>query len=247
MEILKGKVAIVTGGSSGIGKATMVRLASEGAVVVNWDINSERGLALVEELTTKGFESHFSKVDTSNLEGVIAATEEVIAKYNKIDILINNAGILRDATLVKMDNEKWQQVIDVNLTGVFNCAKAVVPHMISNASGRIVNMSSIVGLHGNFGQTNYAAAKAGVIAMTQTWGKELGGKGINVNAIAPGFIHTEILDSMPTEVLDRMKAKVPLKRLGTAEEIANMILFLVSDQANYVNGAVISVDGGVSL
>ena len=146
-----------------------------------------------------------------------------------------------------MTNDHWQQVIDVNLTGVFNCTKAVSPYMVDKGYGRIISISSVVGLFGNFGQTNYAAAKAGVIAMTKTWAKELGRKGINVNAVAPGFIRTEILDAMPEEALDKMKAKVPLQKLGNAEDIANVNAFLASDEADYINGATISVDGGISL
>jgi 3-oxoacyl-[acyl-carrier protein] reductase len=171
----------------------------------------------------------------------------MINKFGKIDVLVNNAGITRDATLAKMNVEQWQQVIDINLTGVFNCTRSVVPHMIEKGYGRIISISSVVGLYGNFGQTNYAAAKAGVIAMTQTWAKELGRKGIHANAVAPGFIHTEILNAMPEEVLEKMRSKVPVQRLGKPEDIANINAFLASDQADYINGATISVDGGITL
>ena len=247
MKSLEGKVAIVTGGSSGLGKATLIKFASLGATVINWDINQERGEALVNELKTKGYTTYFFRLNTANYDDVNQAATNIIGQFGKIDILVNNAGITRDATLLKMTNDHWQQVIDVNLTGVFNCTKAVSPYMVDKGYGRIISISSVVGLFGNFGQTNYAAAKAGVIAMTKTWAKELGRKGINVNAVAPGFIRTEILDAMPEEALDKMKAKVPLQKLGNAEDIANVNAFLASDEADYINGATISVDGGISL
>ncbi len=247
MRTLDGKIAIVTGGSSGLGKATLIKFASLGATVINWDINQERGEALVNELKTKGYTTYFFRLNTANYDDVNQAATNIIGQFGKIDILVNNAGITRDATLLKMTNDHWQQVIDVNLTGVFNCTKAVSPYMVDKGYGRIISISSVVGLFGNFGQTNYAAAKAGVIAMTKTWAKELGRKGINVNAVAPGFIRTEILDAMPEEALDKMKAKVPLQKLGNAEDIANVNAFLASDEADYINGATISVDGGISL
>ena len=230
-----------------MGKATLLKFAALGATVVNWDVNQERGQALEAELTQNGHIAAFFMVDTSNADSVRDAAFQVIAKYGKIDILVNNAGITRDATLLKMTDDQWQQVININLTGVYNCTRAVAPYMVEKGFGRIISISSVVGLYGNFGQTNYAAAKAGVIGMTQTWAKELGRKGINANAVAPGFIHTEILDAMPQEVLDKMKAKVPLQRLGRPEEIANINAFLASDEADYINGAVISVDGGITL
>lgn len=247
MRTLDGRIAIVTGGSSGLGKATLIKFASLGATVINWDINQERGEALVNELKTKGYTTYFFRLNTASYDDVNQAATNIIGQFGKIDILVNNAGITRDATLLKMTNDHWQQVIDVNLTGVFNCTKAVSPYMVDKGYGRIISISSVVGLFGNFGQTNYAAAKAGVIAMTKTWAKELGRKGINVNAVAPGFIRTEILDAMPEEALDKMKAKVPLQKLGNAEDIANVNAFLASDEADYINGATISVDGGISL
>lgn len=247
MRTLDGRIAIVTGGSSGLGKATLIKFASLGATVINWDINQERGEALVNELKTKGYRTYFFRLNTANYDDVNQAATNIIGQFGKIDILVNNAGITRDATLLKMTNDHWQQVIDVNLTGVFNCTKAVSPYMVDKGYGRIISISSVVGIFGNFGQTNYAAAKAGVIAMTKTWAKELGRKGINVNAVAPGFIRTEILDAMPEEALDKMKAKVPLQKLGNAVDIANVNAFLASDEADYINGATISVDGGISL
>jgi 3-oxoacyl-[acyl-carrier protein] reductase len=247
MRSLEGRVAIVTGGSSGLGKATILKFASLGAIVINWDINTERGEQLKAELTDKGVKADFYQVNTSDFESVEKTAHDIIAKYGQIDILVNNAGITRDATLLKMTPEQWQQVINVNLTGVFNCTRAVAPFMVEKGYGKIISISSVVGLYGNFGQTNYAAAKAGVIAMTQTWAKELGRKGINVNAIAPGFMHTEILDAMPDEVLDKMKSKVPLQRLGKPEDIANINAFLASSEGDYIHGATISVDGGITL
>ena len=247
MRSLEGRVAIVTGGSSGLGKATILKFASLGAIVINWDINTERGEQLKAELTDKGVKADFYQVNTSDFESVEKTAHDLIAKYGQIDILVNNAGITRDATLLKMTPEQWQQVINVNLTGVFNCTRAVAPFMVEKGYGKIISISSVVGLYGNFGQTNYAAAKAGVIAMTQTWAKELGRKGINVNAIAPGFMHTEILDAMPDEVLDKMKSKVPLQRLGKPEDIANINAFLASSEGDYIHGATISVDGGITL
>ena len=247
MKSLEGKVAIVTGASSGLGKATLQKFADQGAIVINWDVNEERGKLLEAEFTQNGYTAAFFTVDTSSADAVRDAAFQVIAKFGKIDILVNNAGITRDATLLKMTDDQWQQVININLTGVYNCTRAVAPYMVEKGYGRIISISSVVGLYGNFGQTNYAAAKAGVIGMTQTWAKELGRKGVTANAVAPGFIHTEILDAMPAEVLDKMKAKVPVQRLGKPEEIAAVNAFLASDDAAYINGAVISVDGGITL
>lgn len=230
-----------------MGKATLQKFADQGAIVVNWDVNETRGKLLEAEFIQSGHNAAFFTVDTSNADAVRDAAFQVIAKYGKIDILVNNAGITRDATLLKMTDDQWQQVININLTGVYNCTRAVAPYMVEKGYGRIISISSVVGLFGNFGQTNYAAAKAGVIGMTQTWAKELGRKGVTANAVAPGFIHTEILDAMPADVLDKMKAKVPVQRLGKPEEIAAVNAFLASDDAAYINGAVISVDGGITL
>ena len=185
------------------------------------------------------------KVNVADYEEVEKAILQIINEFGKIDILVNNAGILRDGTLVKMTPQQWQQVIDVNLTGVFNCTKAVAPHMIEKQYGKIINATSVVGLYGNFGQTNYVATKAGVIGMTKVWARELGRKGINVNAIAPGFIATEMVTSMPEKVISMMKEKTPLGRLGKPEDIANAYCFLASEEADFINGTVLSVDGGV--
>jgi len=226
---LKDKVVIVTGGAAGIGRATVARFEQEGARVIAWDVTSD------------------PPIDVTNKEQVEAAANDVIAKYGRIDVLVNNAGIVRDARLVKMDDETFDSVIAVNLKGVFVCTRAVVPHMISAGGGVILNASSIVGLYGNFGQTNYAATKAGVISFTQTWARELGKHNIRVNAVAPGFIATEMVKSMPEKVLAGMREHTPLGRMGEPEDIANAYAWLASDAAKFVHGAVLSVDGGLVL
>jgi 3-oxoacyl-[acyl-carrier protein] reductase len=182
-----------------------------------------------------------------DLAAVEEAAKAVVEDFGKIDILINNAGITRDATLKSMTAEQWQQVIDVNLTGVFNCTKAVQPYLVERGYGRVINASSVVGIYGNFGQTNYVATKAGVIGMTQVWARELGRKGITVNAIAPGFIATEMIDTIPEKIIKSMEEKTPLGRMGKPEEVANAYLFLASDEASFINGATLSVDGGVTV
>lgn len=239
---LEGKVAIITGGAGGLGKETSLLFASEGAHVVVADYNK----SLAEE-TAKEIDGIGLGVDVSSRDQVDRMVNEVIEQFGRIDILINNAGITMDSSLVKMTQEQWDQVISINQTGVFHCTQAVVPHMIKEGYGRIINTSSIVGRMGNFGQTNYAATKAAVIAMTQTWAKELGRKGINVNAVAPGFIMTPMTEKMPEKVLNGMREKVSLQRLGTPRDIANTYLFLASDDSSYINGAVIPVDGGLSI
>lgn len=239
MELnLKDKVVIITGGAAGIGRATSEAFAREGAKVVVWDVTTE------------------PKIDVTSRDSVEAATSAVMKTHGRIDVLINNAGIVRDAQLVKwkdgevvstMDDATFDAVVNVNLKGVFACTRAVAPHMIRQGRGVILNASSIVGLYGNFGQTNYAATKAGVISFTQTWARELGRYGIRVNAVAPGFIATEILKAMPQRVLDSMTARTPLAKLGQPEDIANAYVWLASDAARFVSGAVLSVDGGLVL
>jgi 3-oxoacyl-[acyl-carrier protein] reductase len=247
MKKLENKVAIITGGASGIGKAGSMLFAAEKAMVYVWDLNEAAGAETIKEIVDNGGKASFMKVNTAVMSEVSKAVESIIEKEGKVDVLVNNAGITRDATLLKMTEEQWQQVIDVNLTGVFNCTKCVAPHMIANGKGRIINTSSVVALYGNFGQTNYVATKAGLIGMTKTWSRELGRKGINVNAVAPGFIATEMVMKMPEKVLDAMKAKVPVQRLGMPEEIAKAYLFLASDDSDYVNGTVLSIDGGMTI
>ncbi len=230
---LRNKVVIVTGGAAGIGRASVEAFNTEGAKVVVWDV---------------------PEVDVTKADVVKAATEKVIAEHGRIDVLVNNAGIVRDAQLVKwrdgevvstMDDATFDAVINVNLKGVFLCTRAVVPHMIRNGGGVVLNASSIVGLYGNFGQTNYAATKAGVISLTKTWARELGKYRIRVNAVAPGFVATEMVKSIPQKVLDGIAAKTPLGILGDPADIANAYVWLASDAAKFVHGAVLSVDGGL--
>jgi 3-oxoacyl-[acyl-carrier protein] reductase len=244
MGRLKGKVAIITGGANGIGKATAIKFAQEGAAIAIWDVQEEKGREVVAILHEMRAKAIFYKVNTADAKMVYEAVTAVMKDFAKIDILINNAGILRDASLMKMTEEQFDTVIQVNLKGVFNCTKAVAPFMVERGYGRIVQASSVVALYGNFGQTNYVATKSGIIGMTKVWARELGRKGITVNAVAPGFIATEMMDTIPEHILNAMKEKVPANQLGTAEDVANVYLFLASDEASFVNGAVISVDGG---
>jgi 3-oxoacyl-[acyl-carrier protein] reductase len=245
MKRLENKIAIITGGAQGIGKATTEKFVIEGAKVAVWDIDEVKGQEFCNLLKSEGHGVEFFKVNVAKNEDVKNNVEEVIKKFGTIDILINNAGITRDSTLKKMTMEQWQQVIDVNLTGVFNCTQAVSAVMLENGYGKIINASSVVGLYGNFGQTNYVASKSGVIGMTKVWARELGRKGINVNAVAPGFIATEMVKAMPENVIKMMEEKTPLGRLGEPKDIANAFLFLASDEASFINGAVLSVDGGI--
>lgn len=247
MKRLENKIAIITGGAAGLGKAGALRFAAEGATVVIWDMNTEVGEATCKEVEAAGGKATFMKVNTAIYGEVEAAAAKVVEQFGQVDILINNAGITRDASLKKMTPEQWQQVIDVNLTGVFNCAKVIGVPMAERGYGRIVNTSSVVALYGNFGQANYVATKAGVIGMTKTLARELGRKGVTVNAVAPGFIATDMVKLMPENVLKAMEEKVPVGRLGEPAEIASIYAYLASDEAAYINGAVISVDGGITI
>jgi 3-oxoacyl-[acyl-carrier protein] reductase len=248
--------AVVTGGANGIGLATARRLATSGARVAIWDRVAAVGTAAVQSLTASGLDVIFVEVDVTDPAGVKAGVAHTMARFGRLDILINNAGIVRDAQLVKvrdgavtggMDDADFDAVMSVNLKGVYTCTQAVVPHMLANRWGRIVNASSVVAANGNFGQTNYVAAKAGVIGMTKVWARELGRRGITVNAIAPGFIATAMTESIPATVLQSMKDATPLSRLGSAEDVANAYCFLVSEQAGFINGAVLGVDGGLVI
>lgn len=243
---LQGKTAIITGGLNGLGRETALIFAREGARVSVCDLPPD-GSELLAAIEAQGGEGFYAAADVSQLCQVEAMVAAVLEKFGVIDVLVNNAGITRDATLLKMTPEQWNQVIAVNLTGVFHCTKAVAPHMVERGRGRIINTSSIVGISGNFGQTNYAAAKAGLIGMTQTWARELGPKGITVNAVAPGFIATEMVKKMPEKVLQMMRDRTPMRRLGEPRDIANAYLFLASDEADFINGAVLRVDGGLTL
>jgi 3-oxoacyl-[acyl-carrier protein] reductase len=245
MNRLQDKVAIVTGGSAGLGKATVELFAAEGAAVSIWDVNATAGQALAKEMTAAGHRVEYRQIDVSDSAAVAAAVQSVVDNFGRLDILINNAGITRDATLLKMEESQFDQVIDVNLKGVFNCGQAAARVMAAQGSGSIVNTSSVVALYGNFGQSNYVATKAGVIGMTRVWARELGRKGVRVNAVAPGFIATEMVMAMPEKVRDMMAEKTPMQRLGQPHEIARAYLFLASDEAAFVHGAVLSVDGGL--
>jgi 3-oxoacyl-[acyl-carrier protein] reductase len=250
---LKDKVCLITGGAAGIGKATAQRFVQEGAIVVICDLSVEAGEATAAEL---GWQTSFYKVNVADRADVQNWVDQVVARYGRVDVLINNAGITRDAMFVKvkdgvlvkqMDEQAFDLVVDVNLKGVFNCAQAVAPVMIKQGGGVIINASSVVGLYGNIGQTNYVATKAGVIGMTKVWARELGRYNIRVNAVAPGFIMTEMVAKMPEEILTGMRGKTPLGRLGEPVDIANTFVWLSSDEAAYVHGTTISVDGGIVL
>ncbi len=253
---LAGKVVIVTGGAAGIGKTTALRFAAEGARLVLWDRSVEAGEAAVAEIAAAGGAAVFDCVDVSLEAEVTAAVERALSREGQIDVLINNAGITRDAQLAKwkegalvgsMPLIDFDAVLAVNLRGVFLPTRAVVPGMIEQGGGVILSASSVVGLYGNFGQTNYSATKAGVIAMTRTWARELGRYNIRVNAVAPGYIATEMVEKMPRKVIDGIAGKTPLGRLGRTEEVAAAYLWLASDAASFVNGAVLSVDGGLVI
>jgi 3-oxoacyl-[acyl-carrier protein] reductase len=223
------------------------KFVREGAAVAIWDVNEVQGKELELILLHEGFVAKFSKVNTAKYDEVEQAARSVIQQFGRIDVLINNAGITRDATLQKMTAESWQQVLDVNLTGVFNCTKVVSANMIEHNSGSIINTSSIVGLYGNYGQSNYAATKSGVIGLTKTWARELGKYNIRVNAVAPGFIATDMIATIPDKVIESMTAKVPLRKLGSPDDVANLYCFLASDDAGFISGSVISVDGGLTI
>jgi 3-oxoacyl-[acyl-carrier protein] reductase len=248
---LKDKIALITGGGAGIGKATAERFAEEGARVAMCDIDEEAGQAVVQEL---GPGAVFHKVNVAERQGVQEWVESIVATYGRVDILVNNAGILRDGLLVKMKDgelitqmseEHFDMVLAVNLKGVFNCTQAVAPYMIGQGGGVILIATSVVGIDGNLGQTNYVATKSGVIGMTKVWTRELGRYGIRVNAVAPGFTATEIIGSMPEKIIKAMEARTPLNRLGHPRDIANAYLFLASDEASFISGAVLRVDGGI--
>jgi 3-oxoacyl-[acyl-carrier protein] reductase len=244
---LKHKVSIITGAAQGIGLATALKFAEEGATVVVCDLRPEgveAAAALVRARGAQALGFTVNVTDRPALDAMVAAVRE---RFQGIDVLVNNAGITRDARLQKMTLEQFDSVIDINLRGVFQATQAVLPSMIEQGSGVILNASSVVGIYGNFGQTNYAASKFGVIGFTKTWSRELGPKGIRVNAVAPGFVETPILATIPDKVMQHMREQVPLHRLGRPEEIANVYAFLASDEASYINGAVIEVSGGMSV
>ncbi|MBA3253673.1 MAG: 3-oxoacyl-ACP reductase FabG [Pseudomonadota bacterium] len=243
---LQGKVAIITGAAQGIGYATARKFLDEGATVIACDISKASIDAALPSLSVRGAIDGVV-VDVTVREQVDAMTAAVAQRHGRIDILINNAGITLDARLQKMTEDQFDRVIAVNLKGTYNCAQSVLDTMVKQASGVILNASSVVGIYGNFGQTNYAASKFGVIGFVKTWARELGPKGIRCNAVAPGFVATHILDTIPEKVLEQLTERVPLRRLGTPEDIANVYAFLASDEASYINGAVIEVSGGLTV
>ncbi len=241
---LHNKVAIITGAANGIGYAAAERFIEEGAIVFIADFDDNAGNTAANQL---GENATFVQVDVANRDSVKKLVETVIVHAGRIDILVNNAGITRDAMLTKMTEDQFQQVLDVNLSGVFHCTLEVSPHMIAAGYGKIINTSSVSGVYGNVGQTNYAATKAAIVGMTKTWAKELGRKGINVNAVAPGFTETDMVKKMPETVLEKMRSIVPLQRLGTPRDIANAYLFLASEEASYVHGHTLHVDGAIMM
>jgi 3-oxoacyl-[acyl-carrier protein] reductase len=244
---LKNKVAIITGAARGIGQATALKFAAEGARVVVCDIDAAGVEAVVEEVRHSGGDAIGFEVDVTDRASIDRMVQGVMERHGRIDTLVNNAGIVADAQLKKMSDAQFDRVIDINLKGTYNCARAVVAIMIGQKSGVILNASSVVGLYGNFGQTNYAASKFGVIGMVKTWARELGRSGIRAVAVCPGFVETPILGSVPEKVLKAMSERVPLGRLAKPEEIANTYAFLASDEASYISGAVIEVSGGASI
>lgn len=244
MKRLEGQIAIITGGARGIGKGICKLFCKEGATVILWDILDD-GEATANEIAANGGSIVFQKVDITNKEKVDQAVHDIIAKHNKVDILINNAGIIRDRSFMKMSDDEWNSVINVNLNGIFNTCKSIVPHMQQAGYGRIVSASSINALLGAFGQTNYAATKAAIIGFTKSLAREIGKYGITVNALAPGFVKTEMTDQMPQAVIDAGIAQIPVKRIGTPEDMAHAYLFLASKEAGFVNGETLNVNGGI--
>lgn len=242
---LKEKVALITGGANGIGLATATRFAKEGAKVILWDV-TDKGNEVVAGLKKEGHQAIFNKISVTDEAQVQKSVKEALEHFGRIDILINNAGITRDRTLLKMSKQEWDDVISVNLTGVFNCTQAVAPIMKEQNYGRIVSASSNVAIRGNYGQTNYVATKSAIIGMTKVWAMELGRFGVTVNCIAPGFIRTAMTDAMPEEVQKNSIAHIPLGHWGVADDIANGYLYLASDEASFVSGICLTIDGGAA-
>ena len=253
---LKQRVAVITGGANGIGRATALAFAEAGAAVAIWDMVDQAGQALAEEICARGGQAAFWHVNVTSNADVDTAVAAVLNQFGRIDILVNNAGITRDSQLIKikegevigkMNEADFDAVLSVNLKGVFTCTQAIAPVMVRQGYGRIISAASVVALYGNFGQTNYVATKAGVIGMTKVWARELGKRGITANAVAPGFIATDMTRGMPDKVLAAMIERTPVGRMGEPRDIANAYLFLASEEASFINGTVISVDGGLVL
>ncbi|MBI4596210.1 MAG: 3-oxoacyl-[acyl-carrier-protein] reductase [Candidatus Tectomicrobia bacterium] len=245
--ILKGKVAIITGAAQGIGKAIALKFAHEGADIVVSDINIDLARATAQEIEQLGRKSLALKVDVSKTDEAEEMVEDALKAFGHIDILVNNAGITRDTLLMRMKKDDWDLVLNINLGGTFNCAKAVVKHMVKARAGKIINISSVVGLMGNAGQINYASSKAGVIGFTKSLARELASRGINVNAVAPGFIDTDMTRVLPEKERQLLVNQIPLSRLGLPEDVANCVKFLASDEASYITGQVIQVNGGMYM
>ncbi|MFI5358849.1 MAG: 3-oxoacyl-[acyl-carrier-protein] reductase [Halanaerobiales bacterium] len=247
---LEGKVALITGSSRGIGAATALKLAEEGAdIIINYPFAAEEGNAaeIRDKIVKLGREVLLVEADISILAEAERMIEEALTKFGKIDILVNNAGITRDNLLLRMKEEEWDAVINVNLKGVFNCTKAVLRSMLKQKTGKIINVASVVGVMGNAGQTNYSASKAGVIGFTKSLAKEVASRGITANAVAPGFIESQMTEVLPEDVKEKMLSAIPLNRFGKPEEVANVICFLASAEADYINGQVINIDGGMLM
>jgi 3-oxoacyl-[acyl-carrier protein] reductase len=244
---LQDKVCIITGGAAGIGKATARRYAREGARVVIGDLAEEAVRQTVTEMSAEGLQIEGYGLDVTRRESIDAWMAAVLKRHGRVDVLVNNAGITRDARLQRLDESDFDEVILVNLKGVFQCAQAVSGTMVEQGAGVILNASSVTGLYGNFGQTNYSASKSGVIGMTKTWARELGPKGVRVNVVCPGFIATEMLGTVPEKVLAEFRSQCWMRRTGRPEEVASVYAFLASDDASYINGAVLEVSGGISV
>ncbi|GAP62837.1 3-oxoacyl-[acyl-carrier protein] reductase [Ardenticatena maritima] len=244
---LANKTAIITGAAHGIGRATALRFAAEGARVAVADLDAEGAQRVADAIAAQGGTALAVVVNVRDRASVDAMVRTVLDAWGRIDILVNNAGIIRDAQLLKLSPDDFQAVLDVNITGVFHCTQAVAPHMVAQGAGVILNASSVVALYGNFGQTNYVASKSAVIGMTKVWARELGRKGVRVNAVAPGFIETRMTAGIPEKVIAKLLERVPLGRMGTPDEVAAAYLWLASDEASYVNGHVLSVDGGAVI
>ena len=245
---LKDRVAIVTGGARGIGKKISQAFLEEGASVYIFDVNQEEGVRTVGEFQ-QAYDNkvNFFKVDITDEKGVEQSIEKIIEAEGRIDILVNNAGITRDNLVLRMSLEDWKKVIDINLTGAFICSKHTVKYMVKNRSGKIINISSIVGVHGNAGQSNYSSSKAGIIGLTKTLARELAGRNILVNAIAPGYIETEMTEKLSDKIKEKLMEQIPTGRLGSVDDVAKTALFLASDDSNYITGTVINLDGGMGI
>jgi len=245
---LKGRTALVTGGSRGIGRAVALALAEEGAdVAVNYVSSEGAAKEVAEQIRKLGRRAMQAQADVADYPDTFRMAQEVLKEFGHLDILVNNAGISSDKTFVKMDHASWRKVLAINLDGVFNCTKVFIDQMLKQSYGRVVNMTSVIGQIGNFGQANYAASKAGVAAFTKSLAKEFGGKGITVNAIAPGFIETEMVQAIPDKVKEKLLGQIPLKRFGTAEEVARAVCYLVSTDGDYITGAELSINGGLLM